>query len=78
MTEILLDVTTDMMEEVAGEVVSRARMKGTHITSPSHLYTLPCRLTPGGAESFIRLAWQVLILTFPFQMFLKILVIGSK
>ncbi|KAK3884133.1 hypothetical protein Pcinc_000902 [Petrolisthes cinctipes] len=27
MTEILLDVTTDMMEEVAGEVVSRARMK---------------------------------------------------
>lgn len=29
MTEILLDVTTDMMEEVAAEVVNRARMKGT-------------------------------------------------
>lgn len=28
MTEILLDVTTEMMEEVATEVVNRARMKG--------------------------------------------------
>lgn len=33
MTEILLDVTTDMMEEVASEVVNRARMKG--ILQPS-------------------------------------------
>ena len=28
MTEILLDVTTEMMEEVSAEVVNRARMKG--------------------------------------------------
>lgn len=29
MTEILLDVTTEMIKEVSTEVVNRARMKGT-------------------------------------------------
>ncbi|XP_063591061.1 arginine/serine-rich protein PNISR-like [Penaeus indicus] len=35
MTEILLDVTTEMMEEVASEVLNRARMKGTPFTGVS-------------------------------------------
>lgn len=34
MTEILLDVTTDMMEEVCGEVLNRARMKGIKVPEP--------------------------------------------
>lgn len=53
MTEILLDVTTEMMEEVASEVLNRARMKGTPLTGVSCV---------GRVISTVALHWQSLTL----------------
>lgn len=54
MTEILLDVTTEMMEEVASEVLNRARMKGTPLTGVSCV---------GRVVSTVALHWQSLTLS---------------
>lgn len=54
MTEILLDVTTEMMEEVASEVLNRARMKGTPLTGVS---------CGGRVVSTVALYWQSLTLS---------------
>lgn len=57
MTEILLDVTTEMMEEVATEVVNRARMKG--ILQPSLAPTSCVGLLTVGEQSLL---WHCLLL----------------
>lgn len=57
MTEILLDVTTDMMEEVASEVVNRARMKGT--LQPSLAPTFSVGALARGEQSLL---WHCLML----------------